>query len=407
VCLDEHGDLDLTLFNQGDCNLTIDSITSSDPQFVLPATTQFPLVLSPDAQFTLPVRFEPTSLGAQDATITITSDDPDTPVEVVAVSGDVSPGDIRVTGNTDFGDVCAEDPTEKTVSVCNVGPCNLQVTSASVDCPDFTLINNPFPAAVSPDFCIDLVVAFTPTSAGPKSCQLTVSSEDPDTPTVNLTVTANTPFGSIDVPPDQPFSPTVIQSVDACSTENPFPVSNTGICNLTIPALWISDNTDEYSLPGLPSFPIILEPGHIVGEGDLRLQFAPLALDRDLLGEVSVTYVSDPITGDTITVMRDMCGEGVRTGARVLVTHNGTPMDMVKSIKLNRVNQQQQASARHSRQRQEPAAGDGDAGRAMPAIPVPSRVRYRIQPDSTVARFLQADCFGEDRQQEQAHNRRL
>jgi hypothetical protein len=70
VCIGEHADLDLTLFNQGACNLTIDSITSSDAQFVLPAATLFPLVLSPDAQFTLPVRFEPTSLGEQNATIT-------------------------------------------------------------------------------------------------------------------------------------------------------------------------------------------------------------------------------------------------------------------------------------------------------------------------------------------------
>jgi hypothetical protein len=36
--------------------------------------------------------------------------------------------------------------------------------------------------------------------------------------------------------------------------------------------------------------------------------------------------------------MRNLCGEGVRTGARVLVTHNGTPLPLVKSIKLHRVN---------------------------------------------------------------------
>jgi hypothetical protein len=182
------------------------------------------------------------------------------------------------------------------------------------------------------------MVRFTPTTAGPKSCQLTIASDDPDTPAVNLTLTANTPFASIDVPPDQAFAATVLQSVGECTSQNPFPVSNTGTCDLTIPALWISDNSAEYSLQGLPSFPIILEPGHIAGEGDLRTQFAPLSLDRDLLGEVSTTYVSDPITGDTITVTRSMCGEGVRTGARVLVTYDGVPVEMVKSIKLHRVN---------------------------------------------------------------------
>jgi hypothetical protein len=338
VCLGEHADLDLTLFNQGACNLTIDSITSSDAQFVLPTATLFPLVLSPDAQFILPVRFEPTDLGAQNATITIDSDDPDTPVEVVDVSGDVSPGDIRVTGNTDFGDVCAEDPAEETVSVCNVGPCNLEVTSASVDCPDFTLINNSFPAAVSSDFCIDLVVAFTPTSAGPKSCTLTINSDDPDTPVTTLDLTANTPFGSIDVPPDQGFRPTVVQSVDVCESAQPFPVSNTGRCNLDITNLSITANAAEYSLSGRPSLPIILEPGHVAGSGDLNTVFAPNIIDRDREGTVSVTYVQDPITGATATEDRALCGEGVFTGARVLVTHNGTPLPEVKSIRLHRIN---------------------------------------------------------------------
>ena len=100
---------------------------------------------------------------------------------------------------------------------------------------------------------------------------------------------------------------------------------------------------EEYSLTGLPSFPIILQEGHIAGAGDLGIVFAPVVLEpaplqREHLGEVSVTYVSDPTTGDEITVSRNLCGESVRTGARVLVTHNGVPVDVVKSIRLLRIN---------------------------------------------------------------------
>jgi hypothetical protein len=50
-----------------------------------------------------------------------------------------------------------------------------------------------------------------------------------------------------------------------------------------------------------------------------------------------VTYVTDPITGDTSTVTRALCGEGVRTGARVLVTIAGVPIPQVKSIRLHRL----------------------------------------------------------------------
>ena len=40
VCKTDFGDLDLTLFNQGRCDLTISDITSDNVLFVLPADLQ-------------------------------------------------------------------------------------------------------------------------------------------------------------------------------------------------------------------------------------------------------------------------------------------------------------------------------------------------------------------------------
>jgi hypothetical protein len=299
---------------------------------------QLPVTISPDGEVDFTVRCNPGTPGVKTGTLRIESSDPDQPQIDLPVRCEVGTPSIRVTGSTEFGDVCAESPEERTISVCNVGACNLQVSSASVDCADFTLINNPFPATVSPDSCLDLVVAFTPTSAGPKSCTLTIHSDDPDTPVETLDLTANTPSASIDVPPDQGFRPTVIQSVDACESALPFPVSNTGRCDLEITDLSITSNAAEYSLFGLPSTPIILESGHVAGDGDLNTVFAPDILDREREGTVSVTYVQDPITGATATVDRALCGEGVHTGARVLVTDNGVPLATVKSIRLHRIN---------------------------------------------------------------------
>ncbi len=348
VCLDDFADLDLTIVNNGGCDLIISDISSDKPEFITPSKPPPDLTVGPGNSLVVSIRYQPVDLGASNATITITTNDPDTPMKMVDVSGDTPPGDITVTGSTDFGQVCAEDLdlAEKTVSVCNVGACDLEVSDASIiNCPDddFTLINNPFPATVSPDFCIDLVVRFTPSSCDPeeKMCNLIITSDDTDEEEeeVMLALTASTPCASIDVPPDQAFPPTVIQSVDACESAEPFPVSNTGTCNLEITALEITENSDEYSLAGLPSFPIILEPGHVAGAGDLNTVFAAQVLDRDRLGEVSVTYVADPIIGigSEMEVTRALCGEGVRTGARVLVTHGGVPLDVVKMIKLRRV----------------------------------------------------------------------
>lgn len=338
VCLGTFKDLDLTIQNSGSCGLEVTAISASPGDFDVASIVTFPVVIGAGDSLSVPIRFEPTSLGAKAETITVISDDPDSPSVQVDVSGNVPAGDIRATGSTDFGDVCGGDLSEKDISVCNVGGCNLDVMSAVIDCADFTIINNPFPAVVSPDFCMPLTIRFTPQSMGMKMCTLTITSDDPDDNPVLLTLTGNTPAPMIDVPPDQAFPPEVLQDVDACTTAQPFPVSNTGICPLEITDFGISGNPTEFSLSGLPSFPILLDSGHIAGDGNLNTVFGPVALDRARLGELSVTYVSDSILGTQSTVTRDLCGEGARTGARVLVRHGGIPLTEVKSIKLHRIN---------------------------------------------------------------------
>jgi hypothetical protein len=341
TCVGATSTATLNVCNTGSANLEVTSITDNSTQFaVTTPSSGYPVVISPDFCFPFQVTFSPTSAGLQTATITINSNDPINPSVQVQASGTGTVPDVRVSGSTAFGDVCAGTQAEKVVNVCNVGACNLNVISAVFDppCPDFTLINNPFPAPVSPDFCAPLTIRFTPTSAGPKSCNLRITTDDPDTPVIDLTVTGNTPAAAIDVPPSMSFPPEVVQSVGACTTEQPFPISNTGACPLVITDISLGGaDVGDYAMSGLPSFPIILEPGHIVGEGDFEVVFAPTVVDRDRLGNIQVTYVSDAVTGGTTQVTRDLCGEGVRTGARVLVTSAGVPLDFVESIHLQRL----------------------------------------------------------------------
>jgi hypothetical protein len=355
TCVGSSSTATLNVCNTGSDNLQVTSITSSSPQFAVTAPSSgYPVVISPDFCFPFQATFSPTSAGIKTATFAIASNDPANPSVTVAASGNGTVPDVRITGSAAFGDVCFSAGTlaEKTISVCNVGKCDLNVTDVLLkkdvllteDCLDFTLVQatNPFPAPVSPDSCENVVIQFTPTSVGPKTCYLAIFTDDPDTPMKKLLVTANTPSPSIDVPPDLGFPPTVIQSVGACNTPEPFPVSNTGQCPLTITNLAITTGATEYSLAGLPSFPIILETGHIAGEGDLAAVFAPTVLGpattRSDLGTLSVTYESDPVAHTTTTVNRTLCGEGVRTGARVLVEAGGVALPTVEALKLQRIN---------------------------------------------------------------------
>jgi len=194
ICVGTASTETLNVCSTGKADLLVTSITSSNPSFsVTTPTSGFPVTISPDFCFPFQVAFNAGSAGSQSATLTISSNDPVTPNTTVTVSGDGSQPDIRVTGSTDFGIHSAWTPAEKRISVCNTGACDLSVTSAAVACPDFTLINNPFPAKVSPDSCLDLVVRFTPVEPYSKSCDLTITSNDPDSPTVVRTLTGKTP----------------------------------------------------------------------------------------------------------------------------------------------------------------------------------------------------------------------
>jgi hypothetical protein len=174
--------------------LVVDAITSSNPVFsVAPPSGGYPVRISHDFCFPFSVKFTPTATGPQSATLVISSNDPSFPILEVAARGAGTQTDIRVTGSTDFGVVSAWSPAEKVVSVCNTGACDLAVASASLGCTDFSLINNPFPATVSHDSCLDLVVGFPPALPTRHHCDLTITSNDPDTPNVIRTLTARTP----------------------------------------------------------------------------------------------------------------------------------------------------------------------------------------------------------------------
>ncbi len=347
VCIGDFGTNQLRIFNTGVGDLIVSDVArvgGSDDITVDP-NPEVPVFVGPGSHVDFTVRCTPTSFGAKTATIQIDSNDPDEPTIQLEYTCNAPSGDIEVTGSTEFGDVCAGTQAENEISVCNTGLCNLTIDDAflsavgnpGASCDDFEIVNNPFPDVISKDFCIPLTVRFTPTTAGPKSCDLNVESDDPDEDPVVLTLTANTPFNSIAVAGDQTFPPEVIQSVGACSTALPFPVVNTGVCPAEVSDVSISVNPDEYGLGGLPPTPLLLQPGEQVGDGALSVIFAPQIPDRDILGQAEVTWVLDPITGQSQMTTAELCGEGVFSGARVLVTAAGVPLDLVKSIKLQRI----------------------------------------------------------------------
>jgi len=193
VCIDAFKDLPLTLINSGSCTLTVAGIVSSAIEFVVPAVTTYPIQIAPGTAVAMPIRLAPSSFGAKSATITVTSDDP-SGAKTFSVSGNTPPGRLVVTGSTCIGGVKECCLGERTIAICNVGDCDLHVTSVAFKRKSrhWKLINNPFPATLHPGSCLSVLIRYKATEKCPRACELVIASDDPLTPVKTLDVMAYT-----------------------------------------------------------------------------------------------------------------------------------------------------------------------------------------------------------------------
>jgi hypothetical protein len=193
VCVGSFADEPLVLNNSSHCGLTVTAIASSSPEFLAPEALFYPLLIGAGASLPVPIRFAPTSFGAKSATITVTSNDPGSPHKI-DVTGEAPSGKLAVTGSLCFGGVKACCRAERTISICNVGPCALHVTSVAFKRKSrhWKLVNNPFPATLHPGSCLGLVVRYNATEKCPRACELIIMSDDPATPVKVLDVMAYT-----------------------------------------------------------------------------------------------------------------------------------------------------------------------------------------------------------------------
>ena len=203
VCNMDQSDLDLTLFNQGKCDLAISGIdlVPGAGSFELPADLQLPLVLSPDADFTVPVRFAPEVCfdTPEMSMVKVTSDDPDEMMLNVDISG-VAPCPNLVIDPENLTDIFSFPSTvvdttgtlgcfsERGLNLRNNSECPLTISSISSAGADF-LVTDPtvFPILLpGGEETLGVTVRFLPQAdANPLvpsevTGLLTVASDDPD-----------------------------------------------------------------------------------------------------------------------------------------------------------------------------------------------------------------------------------
>ena len=119
-----------------------------------------------------------------DANLHVLSNDPMTPDTIVPVGLDlIGTPDIQAAPTSvDFGSVYMTASATLNVTVANAGCADLHVTGLGFDNSDFSTAVAPFTLAASATQAIPVV--FAPTSTGPIAGNLTLTSDDPDSPAV-------------------------------------------------------------------------------------------------------------------------------------------------------------------------------------------------------------------------------
>jgi len=192
-------DLQFTIRNVGSGTLTVNSLTSSNPNFAVVGLA-LPLNLASSGQQAVLVRFTAPGLGSQSGTLTITSNDLSRPSIAVSVTGTGSTNDrpsLSVSPSLGFGTVNVSQSRDLPLTIGNLGNQTLVISSITSSNSQFTVVPPGPPLNVSANGQQDVTIRFSPSAAGAQSGALTIASNDPGNPSATVTVTGNGQAGGV------------------------------------------------------------------------------------------------------------------------------------------------------------------------------------------------------------------
>ena len=175
----------VTVGNIGMGNLTITGLTkagSPDWTYMTSGLCQtLPCTLPPTASFMISTTFAPTAIGMRNATLTIASDDPNTPMFQIQLNGTGLGANIALASNLgmpptlDLGTTPIGIPTMATFDLRNDGnvvltPVNLTLTQSGSE-----LTVSPNPTTINASSIRTITVGCTPTSAQLFTAQLDIA----------------------------------------------------------------------------------------------------------------------------------------------------------------------------------------------------------------------------------------
>jgi kumamolisin len=251
----------LQVFNVGTRDLMILSIgrVSGSSDFTLLPAPALPLAIAPGDQVDFTIRYQPTTRGVPElATFCVTSNDPVTPQVDLVASGMGGTGALEtvIPALGQFGNCCAGSSVDQGLTLHNNGPCRLAIEAISSSSPEFSAPTvTSYPLIVAAGGSVTVPIRFQPTTPGPASAVITVTSDDPAGPKV-VHVSGNAPAGQLAVTGSTFFGGVLA----CCHEERTIAICNVGDCQLHVTGVAFRHDNPHWKLINNP-FPAALKPG--------------------------------------------------------------------------------------------------------------------------------------------------
>jgi hypothetical protein len=302
--------------------------------------------VAPGGSTAFSVTFSPTDVGERDALVTIAHNDFDGDPYVFIIKGSGEPkipdiyievGSVEIPESSvghDFGAVTIDSSsTPVTITIGNRGTEVLNIPDISSSDPiQFSINEMGRLFSLPPGDTLDtsFAVTFNPNNPeGIKSADITITSDDPDTPQYTFTLIGsaspipipyiNVKRGSTGIPKGTlgyDFGPIQIGS---SSSPVSFTIENIGTANLTV--LGISSSASEFTIGNSPLFPFDLSES---GYDTFSITFSPSVLGQAT--EVISIFTNDPDDNPfTFTVQGEAALPDINVRKSSTPIPNGTP----------------------------------------------------------------------------------
>ncbi|MEX2554444.1 MAG: choice-of-anchor D domain-containing protein [Actinomycetota bacterium] len=220
----------LIISNPGQDTLTVSAVKkvgTNAADFVVPIPAAFSL--APGATKSINVAFQPTGDGLRKATLEITSNSCTQPkLNVSLVGTGVIPNIVVQPNPIDVGTSSVGKKGKPTaVTVSNEGAAALKITTIQIigeNAPDFELSGlPPVPETLQPDESFVFAIRMTPTEEGLRLASINVLSDDPDVPTLTVSVRGSATAASPSPTASASANVSPTMSASPSSTASPLP----------------------------------------------------------------------------------------------------------------------------------------------------------------------------------------